>query len=184
MNNRIALVLLALLMAACAPSEQVVATAAGATLAAYTPLPTQTPYPTYTPRPTYTALPTYTPAPTYTPRPTVAVRVEVTKIVQKLVTATAPPDFTLLYTFTGRGKSSTDLFTLSTGSIRVKWKYTGSSNFAFYIKRLDNDAEVLMENTIGSSEGQQLLNVGSSTKYFFDVKFAQGDWTITVEYMP
>ena len=126
---------------------------------------------------TQIAGPTYTPYPTYTPQVK-------SKPIEILVTATYPPDFTALYEFTGRGKSTTDLFSLPTGIIRVKWEYMGDSNFAFSIKRLDNDSDSMLENTIGSTTGQSIFEVGNSDQYLFDVVFARGDWKITVEFKP
>lgn len=127
--------------------------------------------------PSATVAPAYTPYPTYTPRPTLEPKVI-------LVTATAPPDFTQIYQFLGSGKGTTDLFSLQTGIIKVTWNYTGTSNFAFYLKRLDTDDEELIENTIGNADGQVILKVGASDQYLFDVMFARGDWTITVFYRP
>lgn len=181
MNKTWGIVLSALLLAACSAPVSVVSTAVGETQAFWTAVPTQTPYPTYTPLP---ALPTYTPRPTYTPVPTIVVTRKVTQIVTRLVTATAPPNFVELYRFSGRGKESTDLFLVPSGVMKITWKYVGSSNFAFYLKRLDNDAEVLVENTIGSTDGQQILKVGFSDQYLFDVFFASGDWEIVVEFKP
>ncbi|MBI3244639.1 MAG: hypothetical protein HYZ49_20360 [Chloroflexi bacterium] len=126
---------------------------------------------------TEVAGPTYTPLPTYTPQP-------IPTPIEILVTATFPPDFTELYRFSGTGKSTTDLFSLQTGIIRVKWEYTGDSNFAFYIRRLDNDARDLIENTVGATSGQKIFNVGNSDQYLFDIDLARGDWVITVEFKP
>ena len=146
-----------------------------------TPYPMFTQYPTLAPYPTHTPLsplPTYTLPPTYTPQPTL-------EPVVIFVTATAPPDFTKLYEFTGKGKSTTDLFSLQPGLIRIKWEYTGTSNFAFYLKELDTGYEELLENTIGSTSGQSILKIeNTSDQYLFDVKYAQGNWTIVVEYKP
>jgi len=70
-------ILIALLMVACAPSPQVIQAAIAQTQAAWTRVPTQTPYPTQTPNPTYTVPPaiyitkivtlTFTDTPLFTP---------------------------------------------------------------------------------------------------------------------
>lgn len=102
-------------------------------------------------------------------------------------TAAAPPssgDFTPVATFTGEGAGSSDLFALSAGVARVSWVYVGESNFSFSLKRLDNDQQVPMENTIGNADGQRIIAVDASNKYVFDVLFASGTWTITVDYQP
>lgn len=165
--KKILLVFVALLaLSACAPSPEAIQTAVAQTQSAWTPIPTQTPYPTYTPAPTV-----------------FATRIS-TRIVQKLVTATPRPDFTLVHEFTGTGKGTTDLFELQTGIVRVEWEYIGSSNFAFYIRRLDNDAEDMLENTIGNASGQQIFKVGHSDQYLFDIVFARGSWNIKVYYRP
>jgi hypothetical protein len=172
---------LGLALAACSAPVSVVETAVGETQSIWTEVPSQTPYPTYTPLPTHTPRPTYTALPI---PPTVVVTRKVTQIVTRLVTATAPPQFVEMYRFTGSGKESTDLFVLPSGKVKITWKYTGSNNFAFYLTRLDNDAKVMLENAIGSTEGQQILNVGASDEYLFDMLFASGDWEIVVEYRP
>ena len=123
------------------------------------------------------AAPTYTPYPTYTaPAQPQAQTI--------LVAATSPPDFTQLHIFEGNGKGTTDLFSLPTGIIRIKWEYIGESNFAFSLKRLDNEAEEMLENAIGSTSGQYIMNVGASDQYLFDFLFADGNWKVTVEYRP
>lgn len=124
-------------------------------------------------------LPTYTPYPTFTPPPTTTPEII-------FVTPTALPEFVKLFEFTGSGRSTTDLFSLESGIIKITWKYTDtkSDNFAFYLKRLDTDDRELIENTIGDSEGQVILNVEASSQYIFDIKFASGEWTIIVYYMP
>lgn len=48
---------IALLITACAPSQETIQTAIAQTQSAYTPIPTQTPYPTHTAYPTYTPIP-------------------------------------------------------------------------------------------------------------------------------
>jgi hypothetical protein len=163
-----------LLLVACSPPISAIETAVVETHAAWTPVPTQTPYPTLTPYPTHTAFPTYTPLPT----------VEVTTIVERLVTATLPADFVELYRFSGRTRSSTDPFVLISGTARIKWRYLGGGNFAAYLKRLDTDAEELLENTVGPSEGQKVLNIEPSDQYIIDVTFARGNWEFIVEMRP
>jgi len=65
----IGLIVLPILLSACGPSkEELAATSAAETIAAYTPTPTITP--TFTPTITPTPTPTFTPTPTYTPTPT------------------------------------------------------------------------------------------------------------------
>jgi hypothetical protein len=152
-------------------------------------LPTYTPYPTYTPFPgcpdcpeCETCLepepcPTKEPCPTYKPQPTPEPE-------QVLVTATYPPDFSELYIFEGTGKSTTDLFSLPTGIIRVIWEYVGEGNFNFDIVNLETDDKEMLENTIGSATGQAILKVDASDLYIFDITMARGDWKITVEYRP
>jgi len=123
--------------------------------------------------PTTTAYPTYTPPPTLTP-----------EII--FITPTALPEFVKLFDFTGTGKGTSDLFSLEAGIVKITWKYTDtdSDNFAFYLKRLDTDGKELIENTIGDSEGQVILKVGASSQYLIDVKYASGDWAITIYFMP
>jgi hypothetical protein len=70
MKAIIILLLLAIILSACAPSPQAIQQAllsTQAVLPTMTAYPTYTPNPTYTPYPTFTAQATYTPAPTYTP---------------------------------------------------------------------------------------------------------------------
>jgi hypothetical protein len=169
-----------LLLVACSPPISAIETAVVETHAAWTAVPTQTPYPTHTPQPTHTAFPTFTPLPTYTPLPTI----EVTTIVERLVTATLPPDFVELYRFNGRTRSSTDPFVLISGTTRIKWRYLGNGSFAAYLKRLDTDLEELLENTVGPSEGQQVLNLEPSDQYLIDGTSARGDWEFIVEMRP
>ena len=162
------------LLAACAPPISAIQTAVVETQAAWTAVPTQTPYPTLTPQPTHTAWPTHPPRPT----------IEVTTIVERLVTATRPPDFVELYRFTGRTRGSTDPFVLISGTLRIKWRYLGGGTFTAHLKRLDTDAEVLLENTTGPSEGQQVLNVEPSDQYIIEVTVARGNWEFIVEMRP
>jgi hypothetical protein len=123
------------------------------------------------PQPTYTLYPTYTPNPTTEPQVI-------------FVTPTLLPDWQLMQTFNGKGKETTDLFNLPTGVVRIKWNYSGSSNFVFSLKRLDNDSEEMIENAIGNTDGQTILNVGASDRYIIDVEMAEGIWQITIEFMP
>jgi hypothetical protein len=59
-----AILLVAVILSACAPSVQSVQTAIAETQSVWTPIPTQTPYPTYTPFPTATLIPSPTTVPT------------------------------------------------------------------------------------------------------------------------
>lgn len=77
---RIIIIVIMLLLSACAASPEAIQQAIAETQAAWTPVPTQTAYPTYTPQSTYTAAPTAyiivivtrtsTPTPIFTPEPT------------------------------------------------------------------------------------------------------------------
>jgi hypothetical protein len=91
-----------ILLVSCAPSPQAIQTAIAETQMT-NPIPsiasTATPYPTYTLYPTNNTYPTYTLLPSLEP-----------KVI--FVTATAPPDFTQIYQFSGKGKGTTDLFSL------------------------------------------------------------------------
>ncbi len=65
-------ILLLILLSACAPFNKAIATRVAETITAmptFTPYPTLTRYPTYTPFPTNTPIPTETPIPTLTPTP-------------------------------------------------------------------------------------------------------------------
>jgi hypothetical protein len=172
--------MLGVFLVACSPPISAIETAVVGTYAAWTPIPTQTPYATLTPYPTLTPQPTHTPLATYTPVPTV----EVTTIVERLVTATLPPDFVELYRFTGRTRSSTDPFVLISGTARIKWRNLGNGTFTAYFKRLDTDLEELLQNTVGPSEGQKVLNVEPSDQYIIDVTSARGDWEFIIEMRP
>ena len=92
------LILIAILLVACAPSASQIQNIIQQTQVAWTAVPTSTPFPTYTPFPTFTEVPTYTPQPT--------IAVEVTKIV--IVTPTYTP--TPLYTPTNTN-TPTNTFT-------------------------------------------------------------------------
>lgn len=120
---------------------------------------------------------TQTPYPTYTPQATLPPETI-------FVTPTMPKEWTLIQSLTGQGKYTTELFTLATGLVKITWEYVGSGNFAFSLKRFDNNAEDLLENTIGNSTGQKILNVGASDQYVIDVLHGDGSWQITVEFMP
>jgi hypothetical protein len=154
------------------------ATPGASTPVALAPANTQSPLSSQAP------VPTYTPYPTYTPGAPVRVTVLATVLVDRLVTATHPPDFTLVQELSGNGNGSTDLFALDSGIVRIKWAYTGDSNFILYLKRLDNDAQVNLENAIGSVEGQKIMNVGASDQYLIEALIASGPWTVTIEFMP
>lgn len=64
--------ILILIIQACAPTEETIASAIAETKAAWTPIPTQTPLPTYTAYPTYTPNPSKTPSPSPEHTPTAA----------------------------------------------------------------------------------------------------------------
>lgn len=64
MKAKLILLVVALMLTACAPSVPAIQTAIVQTQAAWTPIPTQTPYPTYTPFPTATSVPLPTSTPT------------------------------------------------------------------------------------------------------------------------
>lgn len=104
--------------------------------------------------------------------------------IQILVTSTFPPDFTEVYRFQGNGRGATDLFTLQNGQVRIKWTFRGDANFIFSLKRLDSGVSVGLENAVGPTEGQYIMNVGSSDQYLFDLEIARGDWEIIVEFRP
>jgi len=117
------------------------------------------------------------PLPTYTPLAAVEPQII-------FVTATLLPDWQLMQTFTGSGKYTTEFFPLPSGIVRIKWDFVGDGNFAFYLKRLDTDAEELLENEIGNTNGQKIMKIGASDRYVIDVHYGDGSWTITVEFMP
>lgn len=120
-------------------------------------------------------LPTYTPYPTYTP---------MSALPPIMVTPTSPTEFTEIYRFTGNGKGTTDLFALQRGIIRIEWKYTGDSNFALFLKLLGTDQKEMIENAVGNTDGQSILEVGAGDNFLFDIMFAGGPWEIVVEYKP
>jgi hypothetical protein len=100
------------------------------------------------------------------------------------VEITQPKTFVEKYRFTGNGKGTTDLFALQSGIIRIKWKYSGNSNFALFLKLLGTDQKQMIENAVGNADGQSILEVEAGDKYLFDVMFAGGPWEIVVEYRP
>jgi hypothetical protein len=174
MNNTtkvITLCLLVFVLAACSQSSSSIQTAIAQTQVGWTPVPTQTPYPTHTPYPTNT------------PRPTVVVMQTIVIKQTQFVTPIPPAQFTEIKRFEGTGSVGTDVFRLATGHIRINWEYKGSSNFAFYLERPDNDARELVFNAIGSATGSQIYEVGSG-EYFLNVKYGAGNWIIWIEYRP
>jgi hypothetical protein len=177
-RHHVCALLAALLLAGCSAPASVVETAVSGTQASWTAVPSQTAYPTHTPAPTYT------PLPTLTAEPTAVVTLEVTRLISVLVTPTLAPYFVELYRFTGTGRETTDVFSMLAGSAQISWKSAGANSFTLYLKEVGRKGATLVENTLGPTEGQQILNLTASDAYFFDVRTNAGDWEIVVEYRP
>lgn len=139
---------------------------------------------------------TYTPYPTYTPMgesqcpecPVCEACAQATcpplEVQTIMVTATPLPDWTLINSFEGEGKNTTDLITLLPGYVRITWTYEGESNFAFYFTNLETSDPELIENTIGNASGQYIEKVRGGSHYIFDIAHASGYWTIKLEFKP
>ena len=170
MHKILSVLLLAVLLAACAPSAQQIQAAidqtqqanATALPTAAAPIPTRTIPPSFTPPPTRTVGPSETPVPTKTPLPT--------------RTATPPPQ---PVEFSGTGDQIVD-FDNPFGFSTVHLTHQGRSNFIVHSVNAANENIGSLANAIGNYDGYRLLDLHDDdhTKRF-SVK-ADGPWTITV----
>ena len=170
-----ALLVLALFLTACAPSQASVETAIAATEQARpsatlspssTVQPTNTARPsatiTDTPEPTSTRQPTNTRRPSNTPRPT--------------ATHTAIPTPILL---SGTGSTVVDLAKWDVGAL-AHITHDGGGNFAIWSYGEDGNRIDLLVNTIGNYKGTVPLDFGTDEQTTRFEITARGSWTIEV----
>lgn len=96
--------------------------------------------------------------------------------------STSLPDFAPLFTFSGTGEQSTDVFIINPSILRIKLTHDGAGYFSVDMRPTDDslvNTEYLV-NVVGPYEGQKIITANSG-EYFFDIE-ADGKWTITVEY--
>jgi hypothetical protein len=163
MKKIFGIIVLALLLVSCSPSQEQIEAAIVQTQEA---LPTNTQ--TFTDVPTNTATITNTPEPTNTPRPT--------NTPKPSATPTPLPE---PITLTGNTDSVVDIDKWS-GPALVKISYTGGGNFAVINYGENNERYELLVNTIGNYEGTLPLDFldDQQTKRF-EVT-ASGPWEITI----
>jgi hypothetical protein len=162
MKNIAILILIACLLAACAPAATPPPTATA------TPIPptvTDTPAPSATPTITNTPTATATPKPTATKRPT--------------ATSTPVPQ---PITYTGTGDSVIDIETTwGSDSSIVEISHTGGGNFAVWNVDENNEHIDLLVNTIGSYQGRVPIDLMADQNPTRRMEIhAGGTWTIVL----
>jgi hypothetical protein len=171
MKHIAAMIFFVLLLTACAPSAEQIATPLAATLAAGLTAtssasqdePTDTVVPTLTSTITHTPAPTNTPKPTKTPKPT--------------NTATPAPE---PITYTGTGDSIIDVERSWEGPSLVELNYTGAHNFI--VKNIDENNEMIdgLANAIGEYSGRTFIDAFKDENTRRISVESSGPWTITI----
>jgi len=144
------LLVVLILLTACAPAVDFPATLTAIPTVA--PLPSATPAPTWTTQPTYTPYPTYTKAPTYTPLPTLA---------PVLVTATFTPTPEIDPLFAPHGPG---FYLVGVDIAPSIWRSTGSGDGCYW--KLTDKAGKTIKNHFGLAGGTAIV-----TDRVFEVQF-------------
>ncbi len=95
-------------------------------------------------------------------------------------TTCATPSPSAVQHFSAENASVTEPFTLIKGVYVVSGTYKGDSNFMVYtLDEMGNEELVL--NALGPFEGKGSLTVNKDTRVVFDVRIANGPWTLDIE---
>jgi hypothetical protein len=93
------------------------------------------------------------------------------------ITQPRPTNVPTVTSFSGKGKTATQLFYLESGMKTVTLKHSGKSNFIVDVYGAANENLV---NEIGNFDGSTVLDVSDSGGAIFSVE-ADGKWSISIE---